>query len=59
MMINGRGCGRDAGKGGEVAELLQLKHGRKNIMWMNLPAVKVAVVGMGYNLVAADTGINY
>ena len=58
-MIHGRGRGRDAGKGGEVAELLQLKHGRKNIMWMKLPAVKVAVVGMGYDLVAADTGLDY
>ena len=43
----------------EVATLLQLKQGRNMSMWTKLPAVEVAVVGMGYDLVAVDTGIDY
>ena len=43
----------------EVAALLRLKHGRNKSMWMNLPDVEVAVVGMGYALVAVDTGLDY
>ena len=43
----------------EVAALLQLKQGRKMSTWMKLPAVEVAVVGMGYALVAVDTGLDY
>ena len=43
----------------EVAALLQLKQGRNKSMWMKMPAVEVVVVGMGYALVAVDTGIDY
>ena len=43
----------------EVAALLQLKQGQNKSMWMKLPAVKVAVVGMGYALVAVDTVLDY
>ena len=43
----------------EAAALLQLKQGRNRIMWMKLPAVEVAVVGMAYALVAMDTGLDY
>ena len=28
-------------------------------MWTKLPAVEVVVVGMGYALVAVDTGLDY
>ena len=43
----------------EVAALLQLKQGQNRSMWMKLPAVEVAVVGMGYALAAVDTGLAY
>ena len=43
----------------EVAALLQLKQGRNKSMWMKLPAVEVAVAGMGHALVAVDTGLDY
>ena len=43
----------------EVAELLQLKQGRNRSTWMKLPAMEVAVVGMGYALVAVGTGLDY
>ena len=42
-------------KADEVAALLQSKQGNNKSMWMKLPAVEVAVVGMGYALVAVDT----
>ena len=43
----------------EVAALLHLKQGRNKSIWMKLPAVGVAVVGMGYDLVAVDTELDY
>ena len=43
----------------EVEALLQLKQGRNRSTWMNLLAVEVAVVGMGYALVAVDNGLDY
>ena len=43
----------------KVAALLHLKQGRNRSMWMMLPYVYVAVVGMGYALVAVDTGLDY
>ena len=43
----------------EVAALLQLKQGRIRSIWMKLLAVEVVVVGMGYALVAVDTGLEY
>ena len=43
----------------EFAALLQLKQGNKKSTWMKLPAVKVAVVVMGYALVVVDTGLDY
>ena len=43
----------------KVAALLQLKQVRNKSMWMNLPAVEVAVVGMWYALVAVDTRLDY
>ena len=43
----------------EVAALLQLKHGRNRSMWKKLTSVEVAVIGMGYTLVAVDTGLDY
>ena len=43
----------------EVATLLQLKLGRNRSMWMKLPVVEIVVVGMGYSLVAVDTGLDY
>ena len=43
----------------EVAALLQLKQGRNRSMWTKLPDVEVAVVGMGYALVAVDTKLDY
>ena len=42
----------------EVVVLLQLKPGQNKSMWMKLPAVEIAVVGMGYALVEVDTGGN-
>ena len=47
------------GKAVEVAALLQLKQGRNRSMWMKLLAVEFMVVGMGYDLVAVDTGLDY
>ena len=46
-------------KAAEVAALLQLKQGRNRSIWKKLPTVEVAVVGMGYALVAVDTGFDY
>ena len=46
-------------KAAEAAALLKLKQGRNMSMWMKLPSVEVAVVGMGYALVAVDTGLDY
>ena len=46
-------------KAAEVAALLQLKQVRSRSMWMKLPDAEVAVVGMGYALVAVDTGLDY
>ena len=43
----------------EVAALLQLKQGQNKSMWTKLPAVEVAVAGMGYALVAVDIGLDY
>ena len=43
----------------EFAALLQLKQGQNRSMWTKLPAVEVVVVGMGYALVAVDTGLDY
>ena len=43
----------------EVAALLKLTQGRNRIMWMKLPAVEVVLAGMGYALVAGDTGLEY
>ena len=43
----------------EVAAFMQLRQGRYKSMWRKLPVMKVAVVGMGYALVAVDTGIDY
>ena len=43
----------------EDASLLQLKQGLNKSMWMKLPSVEVAVVGMGCALVAVDTGLDY
>ena len=43
----------------EVAAFLQLKEGRNRSIRRKLPAVEVTVVGMGYALVAVDTGIDY
>ena len=43
----------------EVAALLHLKQGQNRSIWMKLTAVEVAVVGMGYALVAVDTGLDY
>ena len=42
-----------------VAVLLQLKQGRNRSMWTKIPAVEVLVVGIGYDLVAVDTGLDY
>ena len=41
----------------KVTALLQLKQGRNRSMWMKLPDVEVAVVGMGYDLVVPDLTI--
>ena len=46
-------------KAAKVAALLKLKQVRNMSMWMKLPAVEVAVVGMGYALVVIDTGLDY
>ena len=43
----------------DVSSLLQLKQGRNRSMWMNLLAMQVAVAGMGYTMVAVDTGLDY
>ena len=43
----------------EVAAFLQLKQGWNKSMWTKLPAMEVAVAGMGYALVAVDTGLDY
>ena len=43
----------------KVVVLLQLKQGLNRSMWMKLPACEVAVVGMGYALVAVDTRLDY
>ena len=43
----------------EVAALLHLKQGRNRSMWMKLLDVEVAVVGMGYTVVAVDTSHDY
>ena len=43
----------------EVAALLQLKQGRNRSICTKLPAVEVAVVGMGYALVVVDTGLEH
>ena len=43
----------------DFAALLQLKQGQNRSMLMKLSAVEVAVVRMGYDLVAVDTGLDY
>ena len=43
----------------EVAAVLQLKQGQNKSMWTKLPAVEVAVAGMGHALVAVHTGLDY
>ena len=43
----------------KIAALLKLKQGRNGSMWMKLLAIEVAVAGMGYALVAVDTGLDY
>ena len=43
----------------EVAALLQLTQGRNRSMWTMLPAVEVAVVGIGYALITVDTELDY
>ena len=43
----------------EVAALLQLKQKRNRSTRTKLPAMEVAVLGMGYALVAVDTGLEY
>ena len=43
----------------KIAALLQLKKGQNKSMWTKLLTVEVVVVGMGYTLVAVDTGLDY